>query len=189
MIDGLLALAPVSDVMDLQGFADRLADALPRVDGRVGVLEDDLHLLREIPKLVLRGRRDVAPAEADGAVRRVDEPDHEASGRGLAAPRFPDEPERFALADVEADAVHRVDHAAPQREVLLQVADREDGIRHSRRPPFRARRRVFRPRTGGRKPCVRRRPYIRGAKGRTSAWPPGSGARSSSPARRRADRA
>ena len=56
--------------------------------------------------------------------RRLDEPQHRAAERRLAAARFADKPERLAGKDVERHAIDRLhDAAAAEIEVHLQVSD------------------------------------------------------------------
>src|SRR5207249_8971860 len=51
LLDLRLSLALVADVVDLQRVADDRPDALARVQGRVRILEDHLHLAAQRPQL------------------------------------------------------------------------------------------------------------------------------------------
>src|SRR5947207_2058473 len=69
------------------------------------------------------------------AGRRLDQAQEQAPGGALPAPRLPDQPERLALEDLEADAVHRPHHAPllPPgarllAEVLAQLANVDQGL-------------------------------------------------------------
>src|SRR4029079_16934805 len=100
--DPLDAPAPLgcrTDAMDPEPLADAVADPRPRVEGRVGILEDDLHP----PSIGLeRGAlqaRDVRSVEPDRARRRFDQAEEEAADGRLAAARLPDEPEGLAAQD------------------------------------------------------------------------------------------
>ncbi len=107
---------------------DRLGDDLPdghaRVERRVGILEDHLHVLPRAAQLRAGQLRDVDVPEHHAPARRFHEPQHRAAERRLAASRLSDEPERFARLDLERHAVDRLDHAvAAEVEVDLQVSD------------------------------------------------------------------
>ena len=89
--------------MDRERLGDDRADRLARVQRRVRVLEDHLHLAAQrLAARAPRERRDVAAVERDRArssasSSRSDQP----RGRRLAAARLADDAERLALADVE----------------------------------------------------------------------------------------
>ena len=107
---------------------DRLGDDLPdrhaRIERRVRILKDHLHVLPRAAQLRAGQLRDVDVAEHHAAARRLDEPQHRAAERRLAASRFADEPERFAGKNVERHAVDRLhDAVAAEIEVDLQVSD------------------------------------------------------------------
>ena len=119
-----------AEAVDAQALADAVADRGPRVEAGVRVLEDDLHP----PAVRLEGgaleRRELDAVELDRARRRLDEAQEQPPDRRLAAARLADQPEGLAAADVEADAVDRLDggdrplqHPAADREVLDEVAD------------------------------------------------------------------
>ena len=84
------------------------------------------------------------PFELDGAAGRLHQPQHAARDRRFAAAGFADQPQRFALADREADAVdgmHGADaaaqDAAAHRVMLDEVGDLEQGaLSVMARPPF-----------------------------------------------------
>src|SRR5207237_1337295 len=118
-----------ADAVDLQRVADDRADALARVQARVRILEDHLHLTAkrtQRPHAEVADRRSFEDDLARG--RRQEAHDRAAEGR-LSTARLADEPERLALADGEGDVidgVHAPDlaaqHALLDREVLLQAA-------------------------------------------------------------------
>src|SRR5262245_35533122 len=95
--------------MDLERCPDDRADALPRVEARVRILENHLHLPPQRPKLSRLQLRDVLSLEADGAFRRLEQPHDRSAERGLAAAGLADEAERLTLLDGERDVVHGVD--------------------------------------------------------------------------------
>ena len=129
-----------------------------RVQGRMRILEDDLHPPPVVAQLALAQLRDVAALEHDAALGRPDEAQQRPAERRLAAARLADEPQHLALAEVERDVVDCLDlaglapeeslaEAAPDRVVRLQPADRDEsravlraavrlsGLIGHRRPP------------------------------------------------------
>ncbi len=125
----------------LQRHPDDLADPLARVQRRVRVLEDHLHLAAQRHERAARGVRDVRAAEAHGAARRLEQAHDRPRQRRLAAARLADEPQRLALDEREGDVVDRVhraddpvdEHALLDREVQLDVLDLEQRRRAVRR--------------------------------------------------------
>jgi hypothetical protein len=116
--------------VDLQRFADDVADRHARVERGVRVLEDDLHLFAQRTQRGPAQAGDVAPIERDAAGRRVGQAQDHAAGGRLARARLADETQRFAAADVEVDAVDGLyvadvllQEAGRDRKVLRQVAD------------------------------------------------------------------
>src|SRR5262249_16791633 len=111
---------------DPERILEDLADALARVQGRVGVLEDHLHLAPVRTQLTARQRRDVVAPEADRPGGRRVQPHEQPSEGRLPATRLADGAERLAAPPVERDAVHRVDDvaaAAERRAARLEVLD------------------------------------------------------------------
>ena len=93
LYDALLALATASgELVDDERLADDRSHRHPRVQGGVGVLEDDLHLLADLAERPLVEGGDVPILEPDFARGGLDEAEDGPAGRGLAAARFPDEP-------------------------------------------------------------------------------------------------
>ena len=129
--DGFHQLADALALLFARGEAerlDRLGDDLPdrhaRIERRVRILEDHLHVLPRAAQLRAGQLRNVDVAEHHAPARRFDQPQHRAAERRLSASRFPDEPERFARKNVERHAVDRLHHAvAAEIEVDLQVSD------------------------------------------------------------------
>src|SRR6185436_17217106 len=82
-----LALRLVADdAVHLERLGDDLADGHARVERRIRVLEDHLHLAPHAAQLARRERRDVDALEPDAAARRPLEQQHAAAGGDLAAP-------------------------------------------------------------------------------------------------------
>src|SRR5262245_21052961 len=120
-------------LVEERGLRDLPEDGEERVQRRHGVLEDDSDPPAANPaQLTLSPAGQVLALEDDGAAHDAAGPwqeadDREARGR-LAAARLADEPQRLALVEREAHAVHRLDHARPAEgeEVGLQIGDFEE---------------------------------------------------------------
>ena len=78
LVDALLALVAAVAAVDAQRLADDVAHGHARVQRRVRVLEDDLHLAPHVAHLAAVERRDVAAVEEDLPARRLDELDDRA---------------------------------------------------------------------------------------------------------------
>ena len=121
-----------SALVDDERLADNAARRHARIEGRVRVLEDDLHRSPEwahVPRTEVRDVVSVHPHPAFGGLDELD--DRLADGR-LSAAGLADEPQGLALANRERDAVDRVDvagdagkHALSDRKVGLQSFHRE----------------------------------------------------------------
>src|SRR5438876_371501 len=73
--DALLALlAGLGELVDDQRLSDDRAHGHARVEGGVGILEDDLHVAAKVPQRALVEGGDVLAFEVDLARRRLDEP-------------------------------------------------------------------------------------------------------------------
>src|SRR5205823_13123660 len=88
-------------LVNAQRLLDRLLDRAAAVQRGERILEDDLHLPAQPPKLAGRQRRDVDAVEEDAPGRRPIEPQQEACERGLAGAGLADEAEGLAAADRE----------------------------------------------------------------------------------------
>ena len=107
---------------------DRLGDDLPdrhaRIERRVRILKDHLHVPPRAAQLRAVRAAPCRVPEQHVAAGRFDEPQHRPPEGRLAAAGFADEPERFAGQDVERHAVDRLDDAvAAEIEVDLQISD------------------------------------------------------------------
>ena len=113
--------------VDVQRFADDLADGHARVKRRGRILEDDLHLAavrQHVDRDLLLGVVDGRAVEDDAAGRRFVQADGRAAERRLAAAGFADQAERLALVDKVIDRFHSLDvlllaEARLDREVFL----------------------------------------------------------------------
>ena len=99
------AVAARADAVHRERLGDDVADGHARVERRVRVLEDDLHLAPHLPHLLAAERRQLPPVEPDRAAGRLEQAEDAVPGGGLARAGLADEPERLALPDLEADAV------------------------------------------------------------------------------------
>ena len=118
---------------------DRLLDRHRRVERRVRVLEDDLHAAPNRAELALGHARDLVALELDAPLGRRHEPEQGSPERRLPAPRFADEPQHLAPAEVERDVVDCLDvsglppdepltEAPPERVVRLETTDRDEDL-------------------------------------------------------------
>ena len=94
------------------------------IERRVRILEDDLHLPAVGPQSRLAQARDVLAVKPDAAGGRLDQPQHGAADRRLAAAALADQAERLAALDREADAVDR-DRPCPALRAQQALLDRE----------------------------------------------------------------
>ena len=181
LLDAFLLLLARGEVVHLDRLADDVANRHPRIQARVRVLEDHLHLATHPAKLLATERRELGPGEAHGSRRRLVELQDRAAGRRLAAAGFPDEAERLALFDEERDAVdgaHGADlaleeDALREREVHHEVLDLDERLAVGARDVPRVRR----PRHGLHGHLVTPSPpEERARRPRARGWPP-AGAR------------
>ena len=119
--------------MNDEGLADDVADGHPRVERRVRILEDDLHLPADLAHLAALEARDVAAVEEDLARRGLRQLDQRARQGRLAAARLADEAERLSGLDGQVDAVDGVDLSdgaledpGADREVLDEILHAEN---------------------------------------------------------------
>ena len=137
LVDIVLVLFLRHDLVLADRFADDLADREPGRERRERILEDDLHLGPEGTQFFTGKIVDFAAVEqhlSAGLFAR--ETQDGASGGGLAAARFPDQPHRGPALQIEGDAVDRLDvadrpgdEAALDGEVLFQRVDLQDILR------------------------------------------------------------
>src|SRR6266705_265216 len=128
-------------MVEERGLRHLSADSEERVQRRHGILQDHgdppatdpAQLALTLARQLLALEDDASTHEA-GAARQ--EPDDRKAGRRLAAARFTDEPERLALVQAEAHAIHGLDDtgSAEREEVGLKLGDLEDGDHALPRP-------------------------------------------------------
>jgi hypothetical protein len=114
--------------VDQQPLGDDVAHRHARVQRRVRVLEDDLHVAAQRLQLVAAQVEDILAVEKDRAFSGWDQAQDGARDGGFAAAGFPHQAEGFALAHGEADIIHRLDprdhaleDARAHREIGLEV--------------------------------------------------------------------
>ena len=113
LVDARIALGGrFGELVDHERLGDRRADRHPRVERRVRVLEDHLHVAAHRAQLALRQPRDVGAVERDRAGARLEQAQDRAAERRLAAARFADEAERLAAPDLEIDLRYRAHRVA-----------------------------------------------------------------------------
>src|SRR5262245_15030124 len=103
--DAVAARPAIAQLVDDERLFHDLSRAHSRVERRIRILKDDLHVAARLAHSARGKLQDVLAAEADLAAGRFDEPQHAPSRRRLAAARFADEPERLTLFDPEAHVV------------------------------------------------------------------------------------
>ena len=180
----------VLEILDC--LADDRAGAQPRIERRIGILEDELDVAPIAPHRARRKRRNIDAAQTDGTAARIDQPHDHPRERGFAAAGFADDAERFPLAQGERDAVDRVnegfraaERTAAHRKALHEILDREqrhagcgpvvcETFRH-RPPPARV------PRASRRRDGPAASPPAAGPRGGRAPWRAGSAAQSGSP--------
>ena len=78
--------------MDDQRFLDDLPGAHPRIQRRIRILKDDLHVAAHLPHARPRGGEDLFAPEPDFTRCRVDQPEDAAARRRLPLPDSPTRP-------------------------------------------------------------------------------------------------
>ena len=129
---GLHALLFGAHVVDRHGLRDDLADGHARVQARIWILEDELHVAAHLLELLMAHLRDVFALEIHLARGGVGQPHDGAARRGLTAAGFTHEAEGLARMDLERNIVYcgnnalgepTGEHARLRRELLAQVLD------------------------------------------------------------------
>src|SRR3954471_2808560 len=126
-VERLAAMQP----LHAQRLADDLSARHARVERRVRILEDHVHVAAQRPHLATREVRDVAAAQLDRSARRLEQAHGAVRDSALAAPGLADEAEQLARRDRERDTVDGVhrralrDDAVARAEVHHEVLDLE----------------------------------------------------------------
>jgi hypothetical protein len=134
--DALVAIGFV-EVVDDQRLGDDRPHGHARIQRRIRILKDDLHVPADAAQVAGVEVEHVLPFELDGAGGRLDEPEDAAPDGGLPRSRFAHEAERLASSDAEADAVDGFDvgddapeDAALDGKVLLQIPHDHERLAH-----------------------------------------------------------
>ena len=105
MEDRVKALVQLGTRGNAELKADRLrhdaADGHPRVERRIGVLKDHVHVLAKRPDLALRQPGNVRPLEDDLSRGRLVEAHHRSPDRGFSASRLSNQRNDLARVDIE----------------------------------------------------------------------------------------
>ena len=99
---------PAGRAVQTHGRSHDLDGSLARVQRRLRVLEDHLHLPSQGAQLAPAGVTDVTAAEADRSRGRLEQADQSARERRLAAARLADDTQRLTLHQLEGDVIHGV---------------------------------------------------------------------------------
>src|SRR5437764_3370469 len=139
VLDGALAhVLPPLEAVYRERLADDGAHGFARIQGRVRVLEDHLH----VPSHRLQPRTldvcDVLTVEADLPCGGLEQSHDQPGRRGLPAAGLSDDAQRLAVAHVEADTVDRLHRANPaleddplrDREVLDEAPHLHERLAH-----------------------------------------------------------
>ena len=105
--DPLVERASPGDPVQPERLADDRSGRHPRVERRVRILEDHVHLAAQRPHLAAREVGDVGAEDADRPGGRLHEPRDAVADRGLAAAGLADQADQLARADRQRHAVDR----------------------------------------------------------------------------------
>ena len=128
--NGLFALGLRADFKHIQRRADQLLDRHSRIERRIRVLEDNLHLASIIAHFLRAQRAQVNAGENHLARVRLMQAQNGSAQRRFAAAGFADHAKRFAAPNFKADVIHRANgfrfafqKFLLRREVLFQMLD------------------------------------------------------------------
>ena len=109
--------------MNVEPFADRVADFPARVQTGHRILKNHLHIFSEhFVRLFVESARNFFAVEDNFAVGRIVQSNNTAPDCRLAAAAFSDKSKRFARANIETDAVDRLDREGARNfEVLPKI--------------------------------------------------------------------
>src|SRR5438093_3320161 len=134
LADDSLPLVGRSDTVDEKTFPHDLPHRHAGIQRTVRILEDDLYLTPDLIELFLIRLEDAPPLEKCLTRRGRDQPQDGARHGGLSRAGLTDQTEGFALFDIKAHVVDRLDvrhggleQPSLDREVLDEVVDLESG--------------------------------------------------------------
>jgi hypothetical protein len=108
--DALAPLLSLAQAVNYQRFFDYISYSHSRIERRVRVLKNDLHIATRPPHLCGRKRKKIAPVESYFSRCRFDEPQNAAARRRFAAARLSNKPEGFSAPDRKAYVIDRANH-------------------------------------------------------------------------------
>ena len=136
LFDARPSFSTAIELVDPQGLGDDLAHRHPRVERRVRILEDDLHITPNGPHLATRDRGDVVALEDDLPGGRLEQLDDRPAQRRLSAPGLTDNSERLPAPDGQVHPVHGphladgvLEETRLDRKVLHETLDAEELVR------------------------------------------------------------
>ena len=91
--------------MNDPGFGDDLQHLHTRIESRIGVLKDGLHLATQGMQFGAGGASDIDALNAHAALRRFDESQNHARDRGFTGAGFADQSQCLARFDVQGDVL------------------------------------------------------------------------------------
>ncbi len=129
ILNTLFLFLALSHAVHFERLADNLADIHARVERSKRILENDLHLAAHQAQLLALQLHQISSVEHDFARGRPIELENGLAGGRFAAAAFAHQPQGLAALDGEANVVdslhmphHALEDAAPNREILFQVA-------------------------------------------------------------------
>ena len=125
-------------VVDFHGLADDRLHRHLRVQGRIRVLKDELHMTTRFTQLARIGTHDLKTLKENRPRRGRNKTQDRAASRRLTATTLADQAERLALANLKTDIGNGLDraglatkHTGSNGEVLHQVLHRQYCVGHS----------------------------------------------------------
>src|ERR1043166_1624859 len=105
--NALVAFGLVADLMYDERLGDDRSNAKPRVEARIRILKNDLHLAPEFLHFIMRQVDDVAVFELYFPARRFDQPQKASADSRFSTARFTHQPECFTLCEAKRNIINR----------------------------------------------------------------------------------
>src|SRR5215469_3158247 len=122
------------DMVQRKRLGENLPDGHARIEGGIGVLEDELRVAAQRPELTLLEGRDIATVETDASRCWFDQPQHQPAERRFTAAGFAYERECFADLERKAHFIHgghdcgrTAENRAASDELAADILDLEQG--------------------------------------------------------------
>src|SRR5262245_446920 len=110
--------------MNFERFGDDRSDLHSRIEGRIRILEDDLHASPERPHLASIQFQQITPIKTNFAGSWFDQSQYASPHRGFTASGFSDQSKRFTAVDRERNAVDGANDLLVRNvKVFLEVFD------------------------------------------------------------------